>query len=459
MTGNLKGYEPATMTEHRKTAWLNPGALPERAFALVALLSIVIRVVALLLGAQEPLVSDSTDYRDMAVLLASGARFLPYWPPGLPLYLAPFIAAGFGDAVLRVAMLMWWLLFCWGTWRVSVDLGLKRIGWLVLLVFAVAPAEIHFSIEPMTQMPAAALLLIALSAALRCAQGAGWRKTLLLGCSLGYLSLVRPSVLPLLVVLPALVFVRRRWLAGPVAAVLIGGLMIVGWMVRVHQLSGVWTINTSNGVNLYYGNNPWTPMYRTWYFGSHAKPGSEEILDFPEYAATLDRVSAYPAAERGAEFQRLAVSYVEHHPGAFIVRTLNRIRCFWGFDTFTAANLRSVPGWMHRLFAPVLVLDAACFLAIAGFAVYWMACARVAFWLGWGTWLLGGTVVLYSLPYWVTMSHPTYHFPVMAPLALLGLKAREAAAASVGSRRWRGWAGVAALGLIQVEWLYYLAKG
>ena len=443
--------------EHRKDAWRNLGASPERAFAAVVVLSIALRLVALVLGVREPLVSDSTDYREMAVLLAGGVRFLPYWPPGLPLFLAPFLAAGFGDAALRAAMLGWWLLFCWGTWRLVVDLGVKRIGWLVLLVFAIAPAEIHFSMEPMTQMPAAALLLIALSAALRCARGAGWGETLLLGGSLGYLSLVRPSVLPLLVVLPALVFLRRRRLAGPVAAMLLGGVMIFGWMARVHQLSGVWTVNTSNGVNLYYGNNPWTPMYRTWYFGSHAKPGSEEILEFPEYAAILERVSALPAAKRSAEYQRLAVSYVTHNPGDFVMRTLNRVRCFWGFDTFTAANLRSVQGWMHRLFAPVLALDAVCFLAIAGFAVYWMACAPGGFWLQWDTWLLGGTVVLYSLPYWVTMSHPTYHFPVMAPLALLGVKARDASAGA--PRRWAGWVGLAVLALVQLEWVYYLAKG
>ena len=453
MTGNLKSYESATTKQGKFFG--NPGVSPERAFAVVVILSIVVRLVALLLGAHQPLVSDSTDYKHMAELLASGTRFLPYWPPGLPLYLAPFLAAG--DAVLRTWMLMWWVLFCWGLWRLSVAVGVKRIAWLVLLIFAIAPAEIHFSIEPMTQMPAAALLLLAMSAVVRCAQGAGRGEYLMLGGSLGVLALVRPSVMPLLVVLPALVVIRRKSLLRPVAAVALGCALVFGWMVRAHQLSGAWVINTSNGVNLYYGNNPWTPMYRTWYFGSHAKPGSEEILEFPEYAATLDRVSALPAVKRSAEYQQLAVSYVEHNPGAFVLRTLNRVRCFWGFDTFTAANLRSVPGWMHRLFAPVLTLDALCFLAIAGFAVYWIACAPWSFWHEWDTWLLGGTIFLYSLPYWVTMSHPTYHFPVMAPLALLGVKAREA---STGTEpRWPGWVGLAALVLIQVEWVYYLAKG
>ena len=159
----------------RRTMHRIPDRLVERlsyrrAFFFMFLVSVAIRLVALALAAPQPLVSDSTDYREMAVLLANGTRFLPYWPPGLPLYLAPFIAAGFGDGVLRAAMLFWWLLFCWGIYRLAGDVGAKKIAWLVLLVFAVAPAEIHFSLEPMTQMPAAALLLLAMSAAVRCAK-------------------------------------------------------------------------------------------------------------------------------------------------------------------------------------------------------------------------------------------------------------------------------------------------
>ena len=375
MIGERKDvYEPATEVKSNLAAWLE-GISPKPAFALVFSLSLILRLIALAVAFHQPLVSDSTDYREMAVLLAGGTGFLPYWPPGLPLYLSIFIALGLGDGVLRAAMLLWWVLFCWGMYRLAVSERMEKMAALVLLVFAIAPAEIHFSVEPMTQMPAAALLLLALSAAVRCAQGAGWGEYLLLGGSLGYLCLVRPSVIPLLVVLPVLVFVRRRHLPGFLAAVLLGGVMIFGWMVKAHQLSGVWTINTANGVNLYYGNNPWTPTYRSWYFGSHAKLGSDEILLFPEYKATLEEIAELPAEKRSAKYSQLAVDYVVHHPGVFIVRTLNRIRCYWGFDTFTAANIRG-RNWLQRLFIPVMVLDALCYLAIAGFAVFWIEIGR-----------------------------------------------------------------------------------
>jgi hypothetical protein len=354
-------------------------------------------------------------------------------------------------------MLVWWLLFCFGFARLAGDLKIPRRLWLaVLAVFSVTPALIHFSIEPMTQMPAAVLLLWALSATVRCAQGAGWGEALLLGGSLGYLALVRPSALPLMIALPAVVLWRRRDVALPAVAVTLAAVLILAWTARVHQLSGQWRINNSNGPNLYYGNNPWTPLYRTWYFGSHAKLGTEEIHEFSEYERIVRETTALPATSRGDAFQKLAKDYVLEHPGLFLLRTANRVRCFWGFDVFTAANLRGAGGAAKRWFPVAFVLDAVCYLLVAGYAVFWIAAAPVVLWRRWETWLLTGAIVLYGLPYWVTMSHPTYHFPVLAPLALLGLLARGVAGAA--GARGRGWAALAVLALIQVEWLFYLTK-
>lgn len=435
------------------------GGTSQRLLTIIILLSLAIRVLVLWLIAGAPLASDSRDYREMALLLLNGQYFVPYWPPGLSLYLAPFLASGGGDVMLRASMLAWWLLFCWGFVRLAGDFGVKRKTYLVLLaVFSITPALVHFSIEPMTQMPSAALLLLAVSAAVRCSKGAGWGEALLLGGTLGWLSLVRPSALPLLIFLPALVFLRGRRLFQPLVALMLGGVMIFAWMVRVHQLCGQWAINNSNGANLYYGNNPWTPLYRTWYFGSHAKVGTDEILEFPEFKEISERVMLLPRVERSAEYKRLAVEYIRHRPDLFLLRTVNRVRCFWGFDIFTAANLRGAGGAAARWFLPVFGLDALCYLVIVGFAFFWIAAAPGEFWRQWETWLLAGTVLLYALPYWVSMSHPTYHFPVIAPLALLGVLARRLAHAAGIEVRWRGWASVAVLALIQLEWMFYLTK-
>jgi hypothetical protein len=276
---------------------------------------------------------------------------------------------------------------------------------------------------------------------------------LLMGVSLGYLVLVRPSALPLLLAIPLVVWFVRRNIVLPSVAVALGVVMVAAWTARVDQLSGHWRINNSNGTNAYYGNNPWTPLYRTWYFGSHAKLGTDEIRQFPEYEKIVQQTTELPLNDRSAAFQKLATDYVLSHPGAFVLRTANRVRCFWGFDTFTAANLRSSHGG-RRWFVPAFVLDAVFYLLITGVGFFWIAAAPSSLWREWQAWLLAGAIVLYSLPYWVTMSHPTYHFPVLAPLVVLGFFARHKGTVARG----RGWAAVAVLGMIQVEWLYFLTK-
>ncbi len=428
------------------------------AFPAIVLMGLLVRIFVLWRIAGSPLASDSTDYREMASLLLGGGPFVPYWPPGLSLYLVPFLAAGAGDGILRASMLLWWLLFCFGFLRMAGDLRVRReLSLALLVIFTLAPAMIHFSLEPMTQMPAAALLLWAVSGAVRCLKGAGWGEALLMGASLGALSLVRPSAVPLLIAIPFQVALRRREWGRPAMAVVLGLAMVFAWIVKEHQLSGQWTLNNSNGINLYYSNNPWTPLYRTWYFGSHAKPGTEEIHEFPQYERVIARVDSLPEKDRGDEFKRLAVAYVLRRPDLFALRTVNRVRCFWGFDIFTAANLRrSVQG--RRWFPVAFAMDAACYLAIAGFAFFWIAATPGALWRRWESWLLVGTVVLYAFPYWVTMSHPTYHFPVIAPLALLGAMACELARSSGAATRWRGWTALVVLALIQVEWMFYLSQ-
>jgi hypothetical protein len=427
---------------------------PVSVFALVLTLSLAIRLVALWFVGDAPLASDSGDYRGMALQLLSGVRFVPYWPPGMSLFLAPLIAAGAGTAVLRASMLLWWVVFCFGFARLAGDLAVPRRLWLAALaIFGITPALVHFSIEPMTPMPAAVLLLWALSATVRCTKGAGWGEALLLGFTLGYLSLVRPSALPLAIVLPAIVIWRRRSVAIAAIVLAVAGVMLFAWMARVHEMSGRWTLNNSNGANAYYGNNPWTPLYRTWYFGSHAKLRSDEIQQYPEYERIVRGTTLLPIVDRSKAFENLAKDYVLHHPGAFLLRTANRVRCFWGFDIFTAANLRSSTSG-KPWFPVAFVLDAACYLIIAACAFFWIAAASGSLWRRWEAWLLAGAIVLYALPYWVTMSHPTYHFPVLAPLALLGLLAKKQGIIS----RARGWTAVAGLAIIQVEWIYFLTK-
>lgn len=420
-------------------------------------LGLFLRLCALVLYWRLPLTSDAADYCNMARRLAQGEHFVPYWPPGLPLFLAPFAASGASDAMLRTTMLTFWLLAVWGLLRLGRDLGVEKYLGLALLFFGVLPVAIHQSIEPQTQMPIAALVLLALSAAIRLAQGARARADgLLLGLAGAGMALVRPGSALLLVLFYVVALFRARPRLPVFASLLLVAALTGGWMAYAHHMCGRWVVNTANAANVWYGNNPSTPMYRTWFFGSHAKLGTDEIHAYPAFENTLAQVSALPLLDQPAVFSRLATDYIEHHPGTFVLRSANRVRCFFGFDVFTALNLRRT---YPRLFAPVLLLEATLYLAMMLPTAFWLAAAPGAFWRQTAVGMTMAAVVLYALPYWLSMSHPTYHFPVLVPLAMLGLAAWHTGGTPDRSRQIRGWVAVAALLAVQAEWVLQARSG
>jgi hypothetical protein len=419
-------------------------------FWIAFAVGMVVRLAVLPALWQAGYTSDARDYVTMAGQLAQHQHFVPYWPAGLPLFLEPFVAAGASSGALRVAMLVFWLLAVWGLYRLAKATGTFWAAGVILLVFGLSPGAVQLSLEPLTQLPVAALLLVALSATVRCCQGAGWGEYLLLGASLGYMGLIRPSALALFLLVAFPVAIARK-LPQAAVALLMGVLLVGGWLVEAHALCGHWVMNTANAQNFWDGNNPWTPMYRTWYFGSHAKLGSEEIDAFPEYKQILTEAAALPVLEQPARFAALSKQYVEQHPGAFVERTANRVRCYWGFDTFTSETLRHA---RPRLFWPSLGLEFGCYMLLMAPAVFWIAAAGGLFWRDWRVWAMLGAVVVYAAPYWLSMSHPTYHFPVVVPVAVLGAIAWQ----SGGARSsWRGWLGVGVLVAIQVEWVLRMA--
>ena len=442
-------------------ARLPRGASAVRAYWIVVVFSLAVRLLALIFTRHAPFVSDAHDYVEMAGFLWQGVHFVPYWPPGLPLYLAPVAGLGGSILAIRASMLLFWLLATWGLYRLARALGLAGIAWLVLLVLSIMPGTIHMSIEPATPQPVAAFLLIALGAAILAARTNALKEYVLLGVSLACVALTRPSALPLLALLPLATYlccraspIRTR-VAGPLLSIALGGALVGGWIVRSHTLGGLWIINSSNAINFYYGNDPWTPLYQTWYFGSHSKAGTTEAENFPGFEKVIAETGKLPPLEASRQYEALALQSIRERPGLFVFRTLNRIQCFFGFDIFTSANLRSSGGIGRRLFPISLLMEAGLYLLVAAPAFFWLAAAGLSAWRRWETILIAGVIVVYAAPYWLSMSHPTYHYPIVAPLALLGLFAWKCAD-GLSSRR-RGWAAVALLAVIQVVWVWQMA--
>jgi hypothetical protein len=321
-------------------------------------------------------------------------------------------------------------------------------------IFALFPSFIYLSITPLTQLPTALLLVGATWAALEfysAPDGArGWGRAALLGLALAGLLVTRPSNVLLCLVAPlALVLVTRR-VSALVAPALVMALLVGAWTMRAHELTGRWLfINNANSQNMFYGNNPWTPLYRTWWFGSHKK-GEPGVPD--EFVATHARLAAHPPAERDRAFSQFAVAHIKARPDLFVIRSLARVRTFFAFDTFTGAQIAAkAKSRVWKLVGlAVIAADAACYLVVAGLALFWFFVPgdrRVAY-------LLGFAVLLYAAPYFASFAHPTYHFPVVPLLAVAAAAMWCNPRPKLEGRR-RTWFLVAAAAfmLIQLEWI------
>src|SRR5215471_11550296 len=237
------------------------------AFPVILACGILIRLVWLLFIANKPLMSDAASYDAMSNQLLAGEAFVPYWPPGLPLYLA-LVHKLFGPAAIgaRLAMLLFYLGTSLFVHRTTMLFTSSLVsGNLALTLLAISPATIHASVEPLTQLPAAMLLTVIAYCLLRLECGPFAWCGPVLAISGAYLALIRPSSLLLLAGLPLYLLWRtRKWVA-PLALTAIAGALVVSWIGYVYERTGqLVKINTANSANFYLGNNPYTPVYRTW---------------------------------------------------------------------------------------------------------------------------------------------------------------------------------------------------
>jgi hypothetical protein len=393
----------------------------------IVLLGLAARLLYLLAVAHQPLVSDASRYYAMAGDLAMGRHFVPYWPPGLPLYLATFSSAfGGSELVARVAMLPLYLLLCFALYKTAVHLTSNpACGNLALLPLALAPGMIAASVEPITELPAAALMTLVACSLTGIKSGRAGSAPLALGVAIGCLALLRPASLILLLVVPVYLAWRSRSLLAGFAVCLIPVAMVAMWIGYVHRGTGqLVMINTANARNFYLGNNPETPLYKTWWMGSHHEPGTA-----PPEADTpaLGKLHSVQARE-----------YIVSHPGLFLLRTFNRVCVFFAFDTYTGAYVIENYGFPRLLGLAIIALDSAIYCILAVGSILYLATlpglrSLIAFLddksLHAG--LLLVLSLLYASPYFLAFSHPRYHFPLepllMAAAAAFALPFLEGA--------------------------------
>lgn len=420
-----------TALEHRSAVWA------------IALSGLCVRICWLLFVVHYPLMSDSASYARMAMHLAAGECFIPYWPPGLPLYLAAVIrTAGSAALLLRFAMLPFYLGLIWALHRAALAFYCDRaVASLALLPIAFAPAMISASAEPMTELPAAFFLTLLAAALLH--PGIS-RKSIgascLAGLAAGCLALIRPSSLILVSLAALYLLLRSRRALPALLASVLPAILVSAWILYAHRVTGEFVpINTANSRNFFLGNNPLTPLYRTWWMGSHHE--SEKLIGLSEDPA---EIPDSPALQH--ELSRRAWTYIAQNPGHFALRTFNRACVFFAPDTFTGAFVVENYGLPTIAGLAVVALDSIFFLALGLGTIFTLA-ERLPFeWSQRGhnpmhATLLTALCIFYAGPYFLAFSHPRYHFPIEPILSICAASAAVAflrnpslAVPSAGSR-------------------------
>ena len=349
-------------------------------------------------------------------------------------------------------MLAAYLLLAWLLHGLARRLLSAPIAGALVCVFALFPSFVYMSVLPLTQIPASVCMIAACWAAVELANPETPRQGLwacLLGVALGCLVLIRPSSVVLLPLGPLVVAycARRLWPAA--GAMALAAALVSLWLHQAHAMTGRWFfVNNANSQNLFYGNNPYTPLYRTWWYGSH-KAGDVGVPD--DFVRLHQRLASAPPAVRDHEFSSVALRHILDRPDLFAVRTVSRIRVFFAYDTYTGTQLvkRSAsPGW--RLLGLVVIgIDALFFISIAGAALARLCVARIDHRVA----ILCCFSLIYAAPYFVTFAHPTYHFPIVPLLALIAGGWLQGTPAGLSAGRRRVLVVVLlAFALVQVEW-------
>ncbi len=388
-----------------------------RALFTIVGFGVMLRIAALSLVGGRPLHNEAPGYHQMALQLLHHEKFDPYWPPGVPYFLW-FFHALFGEGILvaRAAILPVYVGFSLCLYALLKEVSTRRAGNLAVLAFALYPPYVRYSFNPSTEYPAAACLMAIVYFGILSIRKPSSPISVALGFFLGALALIRPSCLPLVIFFAVYAYLRTKRLSAALVPLVVSTLLVSVWVLKAHSITGRFVmINESNWQNFFLGNNPYTPLYRTW-------PEGQAEVGFPSgLTEMVQAIESKPPAARDRLYEAVSLKYIVSRPDLFLLRTLNRMRAYYGFPIHHAEPLA---GYFHLNRGRELI---ALELTIVDVCFYWpiMVLAIVFLFSFKGSLLetdyavmILGAGVIYAVPYWVSFSQPRFNFPVVPLFAV-----------------------------------------
>ncbi len=337
-------------------AWLDVSRVSLSGMGLgpILLLAFTLRLIWALLVPVHPL-SDAYMYHAFAQEIAAGRGYMfpndaptVYWPVG------PAALYGGFYALLGVH---YWVIVCInlvlgcglvaGIYRLGARHFSPGVGAIASVMTALWPVWIQFTTVPNSELPFAALMVAAFLA--RGEQALPiWARTILSTALLVAAAFMRPTILPLIVILPLLDQPFRKPLRTALQlciAIIVAAALLTPWAERNRALFGEpITISANFGANFWMGNNP-------------ASNGGYMPLPPIE---TKNEVT------RDHYFKERAIAFIKENPADFALLCLKRVKM--SFDRETIGIAWNEVGLPKVTQAPLKIVSSAYWLAALGLA-------------------------------------------------------------------------------------------
>jgi len=315
-------------------------------FWLVLLIGLGLRL-ALAFARSDDLLADNDGYLAHARGISEGTGFLgPYTgvptafrPPAYPVALGLLQACGPGPAAavlfINLVASICILVF---TRKLAEHCGLSPgFAMLSMVCVALDPLLLRYSVLPMTEVPCAAVLLVAV-VLFRIAQTQtrrAWSTSLGSGLLFGVGALVRPVVLISCGFISLAALIRKRQIAVVLPAV-VAGLVLIPWVIRnAVQFHKFIPATTHGGYTLALGNNP--AFYKDVINGTDTFPWDGAALDVwqQQMIAESQRAGVPQANEPAMDswYYKKAIDAIKADPVSFLKATLLRLQRFWALTT------------------------------------------------------------------------------------------------------------------------------
>ena len=231
---------------------------------LLFLLGVLLRVVSyFLIPSLYGLQSDSIGYYLSAVNGVEHGLFSTYWPPGFPLIISLFYLIFNSNTILILTSFLIVIGSLCGliSYQISLKLFKNRSAALLAFLFiCIQPSFLIHSPQLLSDTFAVMLMGISIIYMLMDYENSNKRISIILGVIIGFLVLVRPNYIFMIIIYFLLVTLSNHVMKIKVEKLALFSLTLIltltPWLVYTEIMIGEPVISTNGGVNFYIGNNP-----------------------------------------------------------------------------------------------------------------------------------------------------------------------------------------------------------